>query len=857
MKQYIVKGMSCAACQARVEKAVNAVEGVDSAAVSLLTNSMSVEGNALPETIITAVRNAGYDAALFDDSASGKNSSFSSSIEARKEQLEDHTTPLLKKRLIASVIFLCALMYLSMGHMMWNWPLPAFFAENHVAMGLYEMLLTIAVMIINQRFFISGYKALFNRAPNMDTLVALGSSAAFAWSTYSLFLMTEAAMSMDKTLTMKYMDELYFESAAMILTLITIGKMLEARAKGKTTDALKSLMKLAPKTATVIKNGVETQIPIDQVEKGDIFITRPGETIPVDGVVIEGSSAVNEAMLTGESIPVDKNVDSSVSAATLNQSGFLKCRATRIGEDTAFAKIIKLVSDAAATKAPIAKIADKVSGVFVPTVITIAVITIFIWLFAGADAAFALARGVSVLVISCPCALGLATPVAIMVSSGVGARNGILFKTAVSLEESGKIDVAVLDKTGTITKGEPYVTDIIAADGIENEELITYAYTIEKKSEHPLAKAIVAYAVDNSINALECEEFKANTGKGVSALYNGRLLEGGSIKYIRNQIELDEAVKKKAEALSNEGKTPLAFSYDGRLLGIIAVADVIKEDSYEAINELKTMGIRVVMLTGDNERTAEAIGKQAGVDEVIAGVLPDGKEAVISKLQAQTRLVKGKERHLKVAMVGDGVNDAPALTRADVGIAIGAGTDVAIESADVVLMKSNLIDLPAAIKLGRGTLKNIYENLFWAFFYNVCCIPLAAGAFIELFGWTLNPMIGAAAMSLSSVFVVSNALRLNFIKLYKNKTEDREADTNLIDKNTEKKEKSKMEKIIKVEGMMCPHCEATVKKALEDIDGITAAYPSHEKNEVKIEFSKEVSEDVIKKTITDKGYTVE
>ncbi len=856
MKQYIVKGMSCAACQARVEKAVNAVEGVDSAAVSLLTNSMAVEGDVLPDTIIAAVRNAGYDAALFDDSAQDKHSSFSSSIEARREQLEDHTTPLLKKRLIASVIFLCALMYFSMGHMLWNWPLPAFFEGNHVAMGLYEMLLTIIVMVINQRFFISGYKALFNRAPNMDTLVALGSTAAFAWSTYSLFLMTEAAMNMDMTLTMKYMDELYFESAAMILTLITIGKMLEARAKGKTTDALKSLMKLAPKNATVIKNGVETRIPIDQVAKGDIFIVRPGETIPVDGVVLEGTSAVNEAMLTGESIPADKTEGSSVSAATLNQSGFLKCQASRIGEDTAFAKIIKLVSNAAATKAPIAKIADKVSGVFVPAVITIAAVTIAIWLFTGAELAFALARGISVLVISCPCALGLATPVAIMVSSGVGARNGILFKTAVSLEESGKIDVAVLDKTGTITKGEAYVTDIITADGIEKNELLKFAYTIEKKSEHPLAKAIASYAADNSIAAYECEEFKANTGRGVSALYKGRVLEGGSIKHIKNHIKLDETVQRRAEELSNEGKTPLAFAYDGRLLGIIAVADVIKEDSYEAVNELKAMGIRVVMLTGDNERTAKAIGAQAGVDEVIAGVLPDGKEAVIAKLQSQTQLVKGKERKLKVAMVGDGVNDAPALTRADVGIAIGAGTDVAIESADVVLMKSNLIDLPAAIKLGRGTLKNIYENLFWAFFYNVCCIPLAAGAFINLFGWTLNPMIGAGAMSLSSVFVVSNALRLNLIRLYKNKKEDTAADEKSADQNKEKKEKSKMEKILKVEGMMCPHCEATVKKALEEIDGIAAAYPSHEKNEVKIELNKEVPDDVIEKVITDKGYIV-
>lgn len=856
MKQYIVKGMSCAACQARVEKAVNAVEGVDSAAVSLLTNSMAVKGDVSPDTIIAAVRNAGYDAALFDDSAQDKHSSFSSSIEARREQLEDHTTPLLKKRLIASVIFLCALMYFSMGHMLWNWPLPPFFEGNHVAMGLYEMLLTIIVMVINQRFFISGYKALFNRAPNMDTLVALGSTAAFAWSTYSLFLMTEPAMNMDMTLTMKYMDELYFESAAMILTLITIGKMLEARAKGKTTDALKSLMKLAPKNATVIKNGVETRIPIDQVAKGDIFIVRPGETIPVDGVVLEGTSAVNESMLTGESIPADKTEGSSVSAATLNQSGFLKCRASRIGEDTAFAKIIKLVSDAAATKAPIAKIADKVSGVFVPAVITIAVVTIAIWLFTGAELGFALARGISVLVISCPCALGLATPVAIMVSSGVGARNGILFKTAVSLEESGKIDVAVLDKTGTITKGEPYVTDIITADGIEKNELLKFAYTIEKKSEHPLAKAIASYAADNSIDAYECEEFKANTGRGVSALYKGRVLEGGSIKHIKNQIKLDETVQRRAEELSNEGKTPLAFAYDGRLLGIIAVADVIKEDSYEAVNELKAMGIRVVMLTGDNERTAKAIGAQAGVDEVIAGVLPDGKEAVIARLQSQTQLVKGKEKRLKVAMVGDGVNDAPALTRADVGIAIGAGTDVAIESADVVLMKSNLIDLPAAIRLGRGTLKNIYENLFWAFFYNVCCIPLAAGAFINLFGWTLNPMIGAGAMSLSSVFVVSNALRLNLIRLYKNKKEDTIAAEKSADQNKEKKEKSKMEKILKVEGMMCPHCEATVKKALEEIEGIAAAYPSHEKNEVKIELSKEVPDDIIEKVITDKGYTV-
>lgn len=856
MKQYIVKGMSCAACQARVEKAVNAVEGVDSAAVSLLTNSMAVEGDVSPDTIIAAVRNAGYDAALFDDSAQDKHSSFSSSIEARREQLEDHTTPLLKKRLIASVIFLCALMYFSMGHMLWNWPLPPFFEGNHVAMGLYEMLLTIIVMVINQRFFISGYKALFNRAPNMDTLVALGSTAAFAWSTYSLFLMTEPAMNMDMTLTMKYMDELYFESAAMILTLITIGKMLEARAKGKTTDALKSLMKLAPKNATVIKNGVETRIPIDQVAKGDIFIVRPGETIPVDGVVLEGTSAVNESMLTGESIPADKTEGSSVSAATLNQSGFLKCRASRIGEDTAFAKIIKLVSDAAATKAPIAKIADKVSGVFVPAVITIAVVTIAIWLFTGAELGFALARGISVLVISCPCALGLATPVAIMVSSGVGARNGILFKTAVSLEESGKIDVAVLDKTGTITKGEPYVTDIITADGIEKNELLKFAYTIEKKSEHPLAKAIASYAADNSIDAYECEEFKANTGRGVSALYKGRVLEGGSIKHIKNQIKLDETVQRRAEELSNEGKTPLAFAYDGRLLGIIAVADVIKEDSYEAVNELKAMGIRVVMLTGDNERTAKAIGAQAGVDEVIAGVLPDGKEAVIARLQSQTQLVKGKEKRLKVAMVGDGVNDAPALTRADVGIAIGAGTDVAIESADVVLMKSNLIDLPAAIRLGRGTLKNIYENLFWAFFYNVCCIPLAAGAFINLFGWTLNPMIGAGAMSLSSVFVVSNALRLNLIRLYKNKKEGTIAAEKSADQNKEKKEKSKMEKILKVEGMMCPHCEATVKKALEEIEGIAAAYPSHEKNEVKIELSKEVPDDIIEKVIIDKGYTV-
>ncbi|MDY6221478.1 MAG: heavy metal translocating P-type ATPase [Candidatus Alectryocaccobium sp.] len=866
MTQYTVKGMSCAACQARVEKAVNSAEGVDNAVVNLLTNSMTVEGDAAPEAVIEAVRNAGYDAELFNDNKeTGGKSSFSSNITAREEMLEDHATPLLKKRLVASIVFLCVLMYFSMGHMMRGWPLPPFFNDNHVAMGLFQMLLTIIVMVINQRFFISGYKALFNKAPNMDTLVALGSSAAFAWSTYALFQMTGAVVRMDTEAVMVYMNELYFESAAMILTLITIGKMLEARAKGKTTDALKSLIKLAPKTASVIRNGKEIQIPIDQVEKGDIFTVKPGETVPVDGVVIDGRSAVNESMLTGESIPVDKEVGTHVSAATLNQSGFLKCRATRVGEDTAFAKIIKLVSDAAATKAPIAKIADKVSGVFVPAVMSIALVTFIIWMLAGEDIAFSLARAISVLVISCPCALGLATPVAIMVASGVGAKNGILFKTAVSLEESGKIDVAVLDKTGTITKGEPHVTDIIPIDGTK-ESLLQFAFTVEVRSEHPLARAINTYADERKIKAFECEDFEVNTGQGVTAVYDGRVIEGGSVKYIGTKVFIDDNTRKIAEELSDEGKTPLAFTYDGRLLGMIAVADVLKDYSREAIAELKDMGVRVVMLTGDNAKTAAAIGKQAGVDEVIAGVLPDGKEAVISELQSNTKTVNGKVRKLKVAMVGDGINDAPALTRADVGIAIGAGTDVAIESADIVLMKSDLADLPAAIKLGRGTLRNIHQNLFWAFFYNVCCIPLAAGAFISTFGWTLNPMIGAAAMSLSSVFVVTNALRLNFIKLYKNRNKAVYGEQqgskveNIIDNDikneTEEKENETMEKVLKVDGMMCMHCEATVKKALEEIDGVAAAYPNHEKKEVRVELDKDVADDILEKAITDKGYTI-
>ena len=750
MEQYNVTGMSCAACSSRVEKAVSKVPGVTSCSVSLLTNSMGVEGTASSGEIIKAVQDAGYGASL--KGASGAQMSAS----AAEEALEDHETPILKRRLIASAGFLLVLMYFSMGHMMWGWPLPAWFNDNHVAMGLVQLLLAGIVMVINQKFFISGFKSLWHRAPNMDTLVALGSMASFVWSVYALFAMTRAQVDGDSAAVMNYMMEFYFESAAMILTLITVGKMLEARSKGKTTDALKGLMKLASKTAVVVRDGQESTVPIEQVRKGDIFVVRPGENIPVDGVILEGNSAVNEAALTGESIPVDKNPGDAVSAATVNQSGFIRCEATRVGEDTTLSQIIKMVSDAAATKAPIAKIADRVSGVFVPAVISIAIITTIIWLLVGRPFGFALARGISVLVISCPCALGLATPVAIMVGNGMGAKNGILFKTAVSLEEAGKIQIVALDKTGTITKGEPQVTDLVPADGISEEELLTYAYALEKKSEHPLAKAILAKAEEKQITAREVSDFQALPGNGLRAVLDNEVLTGGSMKYISNQISIAPELILQAEKLAGEGKTPLLFTKNNKLIGMIAVADVMKEDSPQAVKELQNMGIRVVMLTGDNERTAKAIGAQAGVDEVIAGVLPDGKESVIRSLKEQGR----------VAMVGDGINDAPALTRADIGIAIGAGTDVAIDAADVVLMKSRLSDVPAAIRLSRATLKNIHENLFWAFFYNVIGIPLAAGVWIPIFGWTLNPMFGAAAMSLSSFCVVTNALRLNLFKVH-------------------------------------------------------------------------------------------
>ena len=750
MEQYNVTGMSCAACSSRVEKAVSKIPGVTSCSVSLLTNSMGVEGTASSGEIIKAVQDAGYGASL--KGASGAQMSAS----AAEEALEDHETPILKRRLIASAGFLLVLMYFSMGHMMWDWPLPAWFNDNHVAMGLVQLLLAGIVMVINQKFFISGFKSLWHRAPNMDTLVALGSMASFVWSVYALFAMTRAQVDGDSAAVMNYMMEFYFESAAMILTLITVGKMLEARSKGKTTDALKGLMKLASKAAVVVRDGQESTVPIEQVRKGDIFVVRPGENIPVDGVILEGNSAVNEAALTGESIPVDKNPGDAVSAATVNQSGFIRCEATRVGEDTTLSQIIKMVSDAAATKAPIAKIADRVSGVFVPAVISIAIITTIIWLLVGRPFGFALARGISVLVISCPCALGLATPVAIMVGNGMGAKNGILFKTAVSLEEAGKIQIVALDKTGTITKGEPQVTDLVPADGISEEKLLTYAYALEKKSEHPLAKAILAKAEERQIAAREVSDFQALPGNGLRAVLDNEVLTGGSMKYISNQISIAPELILQAEKLAGEGKTPLLFTKNNKLIGMIAVADVMKEDSPQAVKELQNMGIRVVMLTGDNERTAKAIGAQAGVDEVIAGVLPDGKESVIRSLKEQGR----------VAMVGDGINDAPALTRADIGIAIGAGTDVAIDAADVVLMKSRLSDVPAAIRLSRATLKNIHENLFWAFFYNVIGIPLAAGVWIPIFGWTLNPMFGAAAMSLSSFCVVTNALRLNLFKVH-------------------------------------------------------------------------------------------
>ena len=846
MEQYNVTGMSCAACSSRVEKAVSKVPGVTSCSVSLLTNSMGVEGTASSQDIINAVQQAGYGASL-----KGARKEQVSMSEA-EEALEDHETPVLKRRLIASVGFLLVLMYFSMGHMMWGWPLPAWFNDNHVAMGLVPLLLAGIIMVINQKFFISGFKSLWHRSPNMDTLVALGSMASFVWSVYALFAMTRAQVDGDSAAVMNYMMEFYFESAAMILTLITVGKMLEARSKGKTTDALKSLMKLAPKTAVVLRDGQETTVPIEQVHKGDIFVVRPGENIPVDGTIIEGSSAVNESALTGESIPVDKAAGDLVSAATVNQSGFIKCEATRVGEDTTLSQIIKMVSDAAATKAPIAKIADRVSGVFVPAVITIAIITTIIWLLTGHEFGYALARGISVLVISCPCALGLATPVAIMVGNGMGAKNGILFKTAVSLEEAGKVQIVALDKTGTITSGQPEVTDLLTADGISEQELLTMAFALEKKSEHPLAKAILKHAEEQSLTAPEVTDFHALPGNGLSASLNGETLIGGSMKFISNQVSVPAALSQKAEKLAEEGKTPLLFARNGKLVGIIAVADVIKEDSPQAVRELQNMGIRVVMLTGDNERTARAIGAQAGVDDVIAGVLPDGKESVIRSLKEQG----------KVAMVGDGINDAPALTRADIGIAIGAGTDIAIDAADVVLMKSRLSDIPAAVRLSRATLRNIHENLFWAFFYNVIGIPLAAGVWIPIFGWTLNPMFGAAAMSLSSFCVVTNALRLNLFKIHDAKKDKKIKQTVSIEvkndyNNKKKKEQKTMVKVtVNVEGMMCGHCEAHVNEAIRKAFGAEDVVSSHESNTTVFTAPEKVDEDKVRQTIKDAGYEV-
>ena len=833
MEHYTVTGMSCAACSARVEKAVSAVPGVTSCSVSLLTNSMGVEGSATPDAVISAVQAAGYGASLKGAAQSVP------SIAEQEDALADHETPALKRRLIASLGFLIVLMYFSMGHMMWGWPLPSFFDGNHVAMGLIQMLLTIAVMVINQKFFINGFKSLFHGAPNMDTLVALGATASFGYSTYALFAMTGAQVRGDAAAVMSYMHEFYFESAAMILALITVGKMLEARSKGKTTDALKSLMKLAPQTATLLRNGQEVTVPIAQVKRGDVFVVRPGENIPVDGVILEGESAVNESALTGESIPVDKAVGDSVSAATTNQSGFLRCEATRVGEDTTLSQIIKMVSDAAATKAPIAKVADRVSGVFVPTVITIAVITTAVWLLCGKPIGFALARGISVLVISCPCALGLATPVAIMVGNGLGAKNGILFKTAVSLEETGKTEIVALDKTGTITKGEPRVTDVLPADGLTESALLALAAALEQRSEHPLARAVMLRAEEDKLSVSEVSDFRALPGNGLTATLNDEELLGGSLSFISTKADVPQALRDKAEALAEEGKTPLLFARGGKLAGVIAVADVIKEDSPVAIAALRNMGIHVVMLTGDNEKTARAIGRQAGVDEVIAGVLPEGKESVIRSLQKQG----------KVAMVGDGINDAPALTRADIGIAIGAGTDVAIDAADVVLMKSQLSDVPAAIRLSRATLRNIHENLFWAFFYNVIGIPLAAGVWIPIFGWTLNPMFGAAAMSLSSFCVVSNALRLNLFKLH-----DAGKDKKI--KKKHHKEETTMEKTMKIEGMMCGHCEAAVKKALEAVDGVASAEVSHTSGTAVVTLSKPVDSTVLKKAVEDKDYKV-
>ena len=833
MEQYTVTGMSCAACSARVEKAVSAVPGVTSCSVSLLTNSMGVEGTASAQAVVSAVQAAGYGASL-------KGASCAPTAAAQEDALADRETPALKRRLIASLGFLIALMYVSMGHMMWGWPLPACLADNHVAMGLLQMLLTIAVMVINQKFFINGFRSLLHGAPNMDTLVALGAAASFGYSTYALFAMTGAQVHGDAAAVMQYMHEFYFESAAMILALITVGKMLEARSKGKTTDALRSLMKLAPQTATLVRGGQEIAVPIAQVRRGDVFVVRPGESIPVDGVVLEGESAVNESALTGESIPVDKAVGDSVSAATTNQSGFLRCEATRVGEDTTLSQIIKMVSDAAATKAPIAKVADRVSGVFVPTVIALAILTTAVWLLCGQSIGFALARGISVLVISCPCALGLATPVAIMVGNGLGAKNGILFKTAVSLEETGKTEIVALDKTGTITQGEPRVTDVLPAEGMTQDALLSLAAALEQRSEHPLARAVMMRAEEDGLTAAPVGDFRALPGNGLTATLSGETLLGGSLSFVSSQVDVPRSIRQKAEALAEEGKTPLLFAQAGRLAGVIAVADVIKADSPAAIAALRNMGIRVVMLTGDNEKTARAIGRLAGVDEVIAGVLPEGKESVIRRLQAQG----------KVAMVGDGINDAPALTRADIGIAIGAGTDVAIDAADVVLMKSRLSDVPAAIRLSRATLRNIHENLFWAFFYNVIGIPLAAGVWISLFGWTLNPMFGAAAMSLSSFCVVSNALRLNLFKLH-----DAGKDKK-INRHSKHKEETTMVKTMKIEGMMCGHCEAAVKKALEAIDGVASAEVSHTDGTAVVTLSKPVENAALRKAVEDKDYTV-
>lgn len=853
MEQYTVTGMSCAACSARVEKAVCKLPGVESCSVSLLTNSMGVEGTVGEEEIIRAVQEAGYGA-----SRKQAGVEHSPQMGAEEEVLKDRETPQLKRRLFYSLGFLAALMYLSMGHMMWNWPLPGILADNHVAMGLCQLLLTAVIMVINQKFFVSGWNSFCHRAPNMDTLVALGAGAAFIYSTYALFAMTDAQARGDMGRVMGYMHEFYFESAAMILTLITVGKMLEARSKGRTTDALKGLMKLAPKTAVILKDGIETEVPIEQLQKGDIFVVRPGENIPVDGVVLEGSSAVNEAALTGESIPVDKSAGDQVSAATTNQSGFIKCRASRVGEDTTLSQIIRMVSEAAATKAPIAKVADKVSGVFVPAVIGIALVTTVVWLILGNGLGFALARGISVLVISCPCALGLATPVAIMVGNGIGAKNGILFKTAVSLEETGKMDIIALDKTGTITRGEPKVTDLLPAEGVTGEELLFTALSLEAKSEHPLAKAVLSYAKERGMVPGEVTEFQVMPGNGLSGELKGTFLCGGNESFIRTQTQVPQDVARQAKRLAKEGKTPLFFAKDSKLCGIIAVADVMKEDSPQAIRELKNLGLHVVMLTGDNENTANAIGSQAGVDQVIAGVLPDGKEAVIRSLQQRG----------KVAMVGDGINDAPALTRADMGIAIGAGADVAIDAADIVLMKSRLSDVAAAIRLSRYSLKNIHENLFWAFIYNIIGIPLAAGVWIPVFGWQLNPMFGAAAMSLSSFCVVTNALRLNMQNIYsagndkpRKKAGQRGISQEEItmqnqEKITANKEEKEMQKTMKIEGMMCGHCEAAVKKCLEALAEVEKAEVSHEAGTAVVTLSGTVSDDILRKTVEDKDYKV-